>query len=115
VVNGEVNIMKNNYYMNKISDFLGHTSVLLVLSCFIVLFVEGYLWLRYGDWTSHHMIGFTPDTIQEWLFFQGNWVGLKKIILWSLECPLSIFLLILGLLILGLKVFIETNISSNEE
>ena len=87
----------------KFSEILGGTSVLLIISCFVVLILEVYLWLRHGTWTSHPIIGFIPN-IEEWLFYQNDWVGLKKMILWLFQCPLSLFLFIVGILMLFINI-----------
>ena len=97
----------HNLFQN-ISKILSRTGIFLIFSCFGVFFFEVYLWIKTLSWTSHRIITFVPG-IEKWLSYQGDWHGLKKILLWSLQSPLTLFLLVAGILIF----FISTKIDEH--
>ena len=98
---------KRNLY-NSVSKILSRTGIFLIFSCFGVFFFEVYLWGKTLHWTSHRIVTFVPG-IEKWLSYQGDWHGLKEILLWSLQSPLALFLLIAGAIIF----FISTKIDEH--
>lgn len=89
---------------NKESMTIGIIGFLFIISFLIVLIIEGYIWLRYGTMGSYPLSGFTPDILKDWLYNQDDWIGLKKGILWLLKCDLSLFLFIIGFLLIIIQI-----------
>jgi hypothetical protein len=84
--------------MNKrILDILAAICIYSVVSSLVVFLLGGYSYFIYGKWRLYRFIVFTPDIMKEWLFSKNDWVGLKTVIFWLLQCPFCLFLLMLGI------------------
>ena len=100
--------MNRHSIYKTMSQIFSKTGILIILSSLGVFIFEVYLWLKTLHWTAHRVVTFVPS-IEKWLSLQSDWHGLKKIVLWSLQCPLALFLLIFGVIIFVISTKIEEN------
>jgi hypothetical protein len=61
-----------------------------------------YLWLRWGDWASYSLLSPLSyfEYLQPWVYYPSEWVGINKILE---KTPLSLFLIILGIILLTME------------
>lgn len=97
--------------MNKFEDYFHKTfiwiinaiGVLTVLTGFITVFFQLFVYLKNGKWTDINLsffVLFFPTELVKWIDNPTNWYGFHKITLWILETtPLSLFLMVVGFLI----------------
>ena len=73
-----------------------------ILSAVSIFVYQGYIWFRMGSWlslpTSKFILPLLPDEILNWLLEPTDWVGVAKVIIWLLDIPFSLMLLIVGFL-----------------
>src|SRR5262245_32971558 len=67
-------------------------------------------WLKYGDWLPLDLLRFW-DRIGGWAAY-SSWIGINRIILWCLEMPLAISLILLGLSCILLGIFCRIIVKS---
>lgn len=118
--------------------FFAVASWLIALAGVCVFGYQVYFWLMYGYWKPLQaallLKGIVPTSFLEWLVDETAWVGLKKIILFVFDSPLSLFLIVFAIvfywIIKGLiedsssakqareeteKITIDTNILSKQK
>lgn len=74
----------------------------LVISGFVVLAYQIYLWLRNGYWTSFSATSFLRKILPTEFFLwaeSADWHGFKKIILFVLDSSLAGFLIVSGIVL----------------
>lgn len=65
-----------------------------------------YLWLKFGKWVGYSLLEPLYYTDNVWVYAPREWVGVHKILD---SFPLSLFLIILGMIIFYIGVFVEEN------
>jgi hypothetical protein len=96
----------------KVEAWAGQLGLLIILVAISVFIYQVYLWLRTGTWTPMPFY-----LIFNWLGVDlspiGNmeWQGIKKIIIFILEFPLSVMLFLLGftVMVYAPNLFAEKN------
>ena len=82
-----------NKLQNKAEGWAGLLGALIILAAVLVFFYQVYLWLRAGTWAPmpfylfFHWLGIDLSPV-----FNMEWQGVKKIIIFVLELPLSVML-----------------------
>ncbi len=70
----------------------------VVMGC--ILLFQVFLWLYVGDWEGipaiFVLVWIFPNNFLDWFNYAENWVGVKKVIQFLLELPLTLWLLVLG-------------------
>lgn len=85
---------------NIVLDHIG--SIFLILGVMGGLGIVGYqcfLWLRFGEWIKIPASTIIPLKLVGWAYMGSEWLGIKKIVIWITELPLSLFVFIVGFLI----------------
>jgi len=76
----------------------------IALSGLAVLVYQGYFWLKQGYWKSLDSNMFLskvlPANFLQWLHNPKSWLGLNKIVVPIFNLPMTLFLLLFGLVIL---------------
>lgn len=94
--------------MSRLKDLhalIGILAAALLLAGFCIPVYQGFLWLREGVWhpfqTGLAVQYFTADAgaFWNWVYQPKEWIGLSRIVLFILHIPLSIFLIVTGLLL----------------
>jgi hypothetical protein len=83
--------------------------VLVTCGGFLVFLYQCFLWLKEGRWTplpaSVILVRVLPTRFLEWLTDEStSWLGVKKIVLFVFDWPLSWFLVVLGFALLFLTL-----------
>lgn len=104
------------FYHSIIEGMVGLFGVIgamMVLSGIGIVTYQAYIWLRLGKWrsfsffdvlypphgssTSPNLYSQLSDLFVYWLFSPTEWIGLKKILLYLLDLPISPFLVLIGI------------------
>ena len=78
---------------------IGGIGILMLISSPGIIIYQCFLWLKDGYWTSFSILSLlnqVPGNIGYWSYSPSNWIGFHKMIGGT---PLSLFLLIFGILI----------------
>jgi hypothetical protein len=85
---------------NEVEGWVGLIGAFGFLAGVGVFLYQIYLWLKLGQWVSMPL-----STMIVWLGFDFSsvtnitWIGIQKLVVWSLDLPLSIVSIIAGLAI----------------
>ena len=91
----------------------------IALSGMAVLAYQGYFWLKQGYWKSLDSELFLnkvlPTNFLQWLHNPSSWLGLNKVVVPVSNLPLTLFLLLFGLVSLLLVNTISALFSKPEK
>lgn len=82
---------------NEVAGWVGLVGAFGFLAGGGIFLYQLYLWLRLGQWVS-----FPVSTLIVWLGFDYSsvtdiaWIGVRKLVVWILELPLSIASIVAG-------------------
>lgn len=95
-------VVKVQEYIEGAAGFSLYIGILFPLG---ILGYQCYFWLKAGYWKSIPatvlLYRILPDGFFSWLADESSWVGFKKIILEILEFPLSLFLFLFFMILMG--------------
>jgi hypothetical protein len=82
---------------NEIEGWVGLVGAFGLIAGFAVFLYQLYLWLKLGQWISMPL-----STVFQWLGFDYSsvtdfaWIGVQKLVVWSLDLPLSAMSIVAG-------------------
>jgi hypothetical protein len=66
-----------------------------------------YSGLKYSVWSKTHIGVLLPTEILRPLVYGNRWLGIKQIILWIIQTDISTFLVLFGMLWVGLMILLN--------
>lgn len=97
--------LKNRFF----SGIFYLIGLLLVLTCIAILGYQGFMYLYQGGWmplSLRYFLSYTPYEFYAWVLTPESWIGLHKLVSWTLNVPLSLFSFLTGYLFIKLSDFI---------
>ena len=92
-----------DFFFAGITLAIGGFGGIILVAGMGLLSYQSFIWLQSGIWNEYPMLIvfnfiFENTTIHQWLINPESWIGVQKILLWSLESiPLSLALMVPGL------------------
>lgn len=97
--------LKNKFF----SGIFFLAGVLLILATAVLVGFQLFFYLYKGQWIPMSLgrfVEYAPDQFYLWIVKPQAWIGLHKIIKWSLDIPLAFICFIAGYLFIKISDFI---------
>jgi hypothetical protein len=94
--------LKNKFF----SGIFYLVGILLLLTCAGIIGYQLFIYLYQGGWTSlplGSLLRFAPDQFYMWVLDPTSWIGLHKVVHWTLDLPLSFSCFMAGYLFMKIS------------
>jgi len=96
--------LKNKFF----SGIFYLVGILLVLTCAGIICYQSFIYLYQGGWVSlplRSLLKYTPYQFYSWVLDPTAWLGLHKVVYWTLNIPLSFSCFFIGYLFIKISDF----------
>jgi hypothetical protein len=81
------------------------TGVISIIAVLGLELYRLYYWLRYGEWLKQFVWQLMPLEAK-WVSTWESWLGLKRLLLWTLQSDLSGFAMTIGIILIIVRFLI---------
>jgi len=85
-------------------EVLGIFGIFSIASSVFLLGYQAFFWLRNGYWQKIPVLEIIPSTIED-AILRMEWLGVRKILLWTFDCELASFLFVMGLVLIFISIW----------
>jgi len=96
--------LKNKFF----SGIFYLVGILLVLTCAGIICYQSFIYFYQGGWVSlplRSLLKYTPYQFYSWVLDPTAWLGLHKVVYWTLNIPLSFSCFFIGYLFIKISDF----------